>query len=245
MINLLQKIIFALAICGASFSGFAANAKPYLTTEALPNALNFYPAPPETTSVQFMYDISQYMWGKSVRADSARAALAIAQAATNLDEMVRMFSEPFGMEISAKTTPAIMNLIERGIATLKQVGRAPKKHYMRRRPFDRFNEPTLVPKDEEVLRKNGSYPSGHTILAWSMALLLIEVNPTAQDALLKYAYEWGQSRVIAGFHWQSDVDASKVLVSGAFASLHSDETFLADMRKARAEFKKLNASKKK
>ena len=192
-----------------------------------------------------MYDISQYMWGKSVRADSARAALAIAQAATNLDEMVRMFSEPFGMEISAKTTPAIMNLIERGIATLKQVGRAPKKHYMRRRPFDRFNEPTLVPKDEEVLRKNGSYPSGHTILAWSMALLLIEVNPAAQDALLKYAYEWGQSRVIAGFHWQSDVDASKVLVSGAFASLHSDETFLADMRKARAEFKKLNASKKK
>ena len=245
MINLLQKIIFALAICGASFSVFAANAKPYLTTEALPNALNFYPAPPETTSVQFMYDISQYMWGKSVRADSARAALAIAQAATNLDEMVRMFSEPFGMEISAKTTPAIMNLIERGIATLKQVGRAPKKHYMRRRPFDRFNEPTLVPKDEEVLRKNGSYPSGHTILAWSMALLLIEVNPAAQDALLKYAYEWGQSRVIAGFHWQSDVDASKVLVSGAFASLHSDETFLADMRKARAEFKKLNASKKK
>ena len=245
MINLLQKSIFALAICGAAFSSFAANVKPYLTAEALPNALNFYPAPPETTSVQFMYDISQYMWGKSVRADSARAALAIAQAETDLDVMVQMFSEPFGMEISAKKTPAIMNIIERGIATLRQVGRAPKKHYMRRRPFDRFNEPTLVPKDEEVLRKNGSYPSGHTILAWSMALLLVEVNPAAQDALLKYAYEWGQSRVIAGFHWQSDVDASKVLISGAFASLHADETFLADMRKARAEFKKLNASKKK
>ena len=244
MINLLQKSIFALAICGAAFSGFAAKAKPYLATEVLPNALNFYPAPPETTSVQFMYDISQYMWGKSVRADSARAALAIAQAETDLDVMVQMFSEPFGMEISAKKTPAIMNIIERGIATLRQVGRAPKKHYMRRRPFDRFNEPTLVPKDEESLRKNGSYPSGHTILAWSMALLLVEVNPAAQDALLKYAYEWGQSRVIAGFHWQSDVDASKVLVSGAFASLHADETFLADMRKARAEFKKLNASKK-
>ena len=244
MINLLQKSIFVLVICGAAFSSFAAKAKPYLATEALPNALNFYPAPPETTSVQFMYDISQYMWGKSVRADSARAALAIAQAETDLDVMVQMFSEPFGMEISAKKTPAIMNLIERGIATLRQVGRAPKKHYMRRRPFDRFNEPTLVPKDEESLRKNGSYPSGHTILAWSMALLLVEVNPAAQDALLKYAYEWGQSRVIAGFHWQSDVDASKVLVSGAFASLHADETFLADMRKARAEFKKLNASKK-
>ena len=244
MISLFQKSIFALAICGATLCCFAADAKPYVKADALPNALNFYPAPPETTSVQFMYDISQYMWGKSMRADSARAALAIAQAETKLSEMVRMFSEPFGMEISAQKTPAIMNVIERGIATLRQVGRVPKKHYMRRRPFDRFNEPTLVPKDEEVLRKNGSYPSGHTILAWSMAMLLVEINPAAQDALLKYAYEWGQSRVIAGFHWQSDVDASKVLVSGAFASLHNDETFLADMKKARAEFKKLSAKKK-
>ena len=244
MIRILQKSILALAICGATLCSFAADVKPYVKADALPNALNFYPAPPETTSVQFMYDISQYMWGKSMRADSARAALAIAQAETNLDTMVRMFSEPFGMEISAKKTPAIMNVIERGIATLRQVGRVPKKHYMRRRPFDRFNEPTLVPKDEETLRKNGSYPSGHTILAWTMAMLLVEINPAAQDALLKYAYEWGQSRVIAGFHWQSDVDASKVLVSGAFASLHNDETFLADMKKARAEFKKLSAKKK-
>lgn len=244
MNNLIKKVFVVVAFCGASLCSFAADVKPYVEADALPNALNFYPAPPETTSVQFMYDISQYMWGKAMRADSARAALAIAQAATAMDDMVRMFSELFGMEISAKKTPAIMNVIERGIATLRQVGRVPKKHYMRRRPFDRFNEPTLVPKDEEALRKNGSYPSGHTILAWSMAMLLVEINPAAQDALLKYAYEWGQSRVIAGFHWQSDVDASKVLVSGAFASLHNDETFLADMKKARAEFKKLSSKKK-
>ena len=179
-----------------------------------------------------------------MRADSARAALAVAQAVETIEDMAKMFSEPFGMEISAKKTPAIMNMLERGIRTLKQVGSLPKRHYMRRRPYDRFNESTLVPAEEERLRTNGSYPSGHTVRAWSMALLLVEVNPAAQDALLKYAYEWGQSRVIAGFHWQSDVDASKVLVSAAFASLHNDETFLADMKKARAEFKKLSAKKK-
>lgn len=244
MITLFKKSIFALAVCGAALCSFAADVKPYVNADALPNALNFYPVPPETTSVQFMYDISQYMWGKSMRADSARAALAIAQSTHNIEDMVRMFSEPFGMEISAKKTPAIMNVIERGIATLRQVGRVSKKHYMRRRPFDRFNEPTLVPNDEETLRKNGSYPSGHTILAWSMAMILVEINPAAQDALLKYAFEWGQSRVIAGFHWQSDVDASKILVSAAFASLHNNEAFLADMKKARAEFKKLSAKKK-
>jgi len=243
MINLIKKTFIVVAICGASLCSFAADVKPYVEADALPNALNFYPAPPDTLSPQFMYDMSQYIWGKKMRADSARAALAVAQAVETVEDMAKMFSEPFGMEISAKKTPAIMNLLERGIRTLKQVGSLPKRHYMRRRPYDRFNEPTLVPSEEERLRTNGSYPSGHTVRAWSMALLLIEVNPAAQDALLKYAYEWGQSRVIAGFHWQSDVDASKVLVSGAYPSLHTNETFMADMRKAQAEFKKLSAAK--
>ena len=109
MITLFKKSIFVLAICGATLCSFAADVKPYVNADALPNALNFYPAPPETTSVQFMYDISQYMWGKSMRADSARAALAIAQSTHNLEDMVKMFSEPFGMEVSATKTPAIMN----------------------------------------------------------------------------------------------------------------------------------------
>ena len=240
--NVFRKALVAIALCGAALCSFAADVKPYVEADALPNALNFYPAPPDTMSPQFIYDISQYMWGKTMRLDSARAALAVAQAVETVEEMAAMFSEPFGMEISAKKTPAIMNVLERGIRTLKQVGSKAKRHYMRRRPYDRFNESTLVPAEEERLRTNGSYPSGHTIRAWSMALLLIEVNPAAQDTLLKYAYEWGQSRVIAGFHWQSDVDASKVLVSGAYPSLHTNETFMADMRKAQAEFKKLKAA---
>ena len=242
--NIFKKTFVAIALCGAALYSFAADVKPYVEADALPNALNFYPAPPDTMSPQFMYDMSQYMWGKKMRQDSARAALAVAQAVETIAEMAKMFSEPFGMEISAQKTPAIMNLLERGIRTLKQPGSVPKRYYNRRRPYDRFNEPTLVPADEERLKTNGSYPSGHTIRAWSMALLLVEVNPAAQDALLKYAYEWGQSRVIAGYHWQSDVDASKVIASSAYPSLHTNKAFMADMRKAQAEFKKLKAAGK-
>lgn len=242
---MIKKSLIAIALCGAALCSFAADVKPYVEADALPNALNFYPAPPDTMSPQFMYDISQYMWGKKMRQDSARAALAVAQTVETVAEMAKLFSEPFGMEISAQKTPAIMNLLERGVLTLRKTGSKAKRHYMRRRPYDRFNEPTLVPAEEERLRTNGSFPSGHTARAWAMALLLVEVNPAAQDALLKYAYEWGQSRVIAGFHWQSDVDASKVIVSGAYPSLHTNEAFLADMRKAQAEYKKLKAAGKK
>ena len=230
------RIIPLILVLALAFAQ-AKDVKPYVDIDKMPDALVFYPPPPDTASAQFKYDVSQYMWGKSMRADSARAALAIAQAVSDPASMAKMFSEPFGMEISAKKTPAIMNVLERSIQTIKSSKF--KKHYMRRRPYDRFNEPTLIPEEEDKLRNNGSYPSGHTVRAWTFALVLVEINPDAADAVLKYAYEWGQSRVIAGFHWQSDVDASKVIVSAAFARLHAEPAFTADMQKARAEFKKL------
>ena len=242
---LLKKNLLALVLCVAAFSFAADDVKLYMGAEDLPNALNFYPAPPDTGSAAFAYDVAQYKWGKSMRADSARAALAIAQGTVDVAEMMSMFSEAFGMEISEKKTPAIFYAVKRGVLTMRLAGRVPKKHYMRQRPFMYFNEPTLMPQFEEEHRTNGSYPSGHTIRGWAMALLLAEINPAAQDAILKYGYEWGQSRVIAGYHWQSDIEASKAIIAGCFARLHADEAFLADMKKARAEFKRLSTAKKK
>ena len=65
-----------------------------------------------------------------------------------------------------------------------------------------------------------------------MALLLSEINPEAQDELFKLGYEWGQSRVIAGFHWQSDVDASRMLAAATYARLHACDAFNEDMEAA-------------
>ena len=39
------------------------------------------------------------------------------------------------------------------------------------------------------------------------------------------------------------VEDGKVLVSGAYPSLHTNDVFMADMRKAREEYKKLSAAK--
>ena len=244
MQKVFSRILFTVAVCGFVLCSAADDVKLYMDADALPNALNFLPPPPKVGSAAFAYDSTQYVWGKSMRADSARAALAVAQSTVDIAEMATLFSDAFGMEISAKKTPAILNVLKRGVLTMRLSARGPKKFYKRPRPYEYFNESTLIPNLDDEHRNTGSFPSSHTVRGWAMALVLAEINPAAQDALLKYGYEWGQSRVIAGFHWQSDVDASKVLVSAAFASLHNDETFLADMKKARAEFKKLSAKKK-
>ena len=244
MQKFLSRFLLTVAVGGSVLCNAADDVKLYMDADALPNALNFLPPPPKVGSAAFAYDSSQYVWGKSMRADSARAALAIAQSTVDITEMAVLFSEAFGVEISAKKTPAILNVLKRGVLTMRLSARGPKKFYKRPRPYEYFNESTLIPNLDDEHRNSGSFPSSHTVRGWAMALVLAEINPAAQDALLKYGYEWGQSRVIAGFHWQSDVDASKLIISGCFARLHADESFNADMRKARAEFKRLSAKKK-
>ena len=78
----------------------------------------------------------------------------------------------------------------------------------------------------------------HTSAGWSVALILAEIYPEAQDAILARGYEYGQSRVIAGFHYQSDVDAGRLVGSATVARLHADPEFMAALNKAKQEVQK-------
>jgi acid phosphatase (class A) len=69
-----------------------------------------------------------------------------------------------------------------------------------------------------------------------VALALVSIDPEHQNEILKTGYEIGQSRVIAGYHYQSDVDAARLAGSAAFARLSSEPVFQELFRKAKAEF---------
>ena len=211
----------------------------YFTADEMPNGVVFLPSPPDTTSILFISDYSQYMWGKTIR-NTERGQEAIDHVVTSVSEMATLFSKPFGMTISREATPAIYKMLLKAIPTLRLSAVHPKETYMRKRPYVRMNETTPVPQEEEELRNSGSYPSGHAIRGWGMALLLAEINPAAQDALLKLGYEWGESRVILGYHWQTDIDAAIALASASYARLHTSQEFLDDMAKAREEYARLS-----
>ena len=214
---------------------------PLLTPQQMPNPIHFLPPPPDSGSASFAYDQSQYCWGKEQRLDSARLAIAVRDADWSINCICREFSEPFGMTISKEATPAIYWMLYVGLISTDMVGKLPKDYYHRTRPYVYYNEPTIYPQDEEELRNNGSYPSGHTIEGWSAALLLTELNPDRADTILARGYMYGQSRVIAGYHWQSDVDAGRLAASAAVARLHADKRFQRLMKKARREYRRLSA----
>jgi acid phosphatase (class A) len=237
--NRKMRLWTAVAFVVCSMTAQAQDPTPselYFNKTELPNGLVFLPPAPDSTSTQYLYDISQYVWGKSKRQDSLRAQQAIREVVIDIGEMAREFSPAFGMEISKEKTPAIFKVLNLGVITMRLSASKLKTTYKRRRPYVVFSEPTLIPAEEEELRNTGSYPSGHTLRGWGMALLLSEINPDAQDEILKKGYEWGVSRVIAGYHWQSDTDASRLLASACYARLHTSEDFLEDMVAARKEF---------
>ena len=229
-----------LILLAVMLFGMAATAqRPLLDSLQMPNAVHFLPPPPDTASAAFQYDRAQYRWGKEQRKDPVRLAIAVGDAIWSVDNICKIYSGVLGIDISQENTPAIYRMLTLGLLTTDQAGKLPKNHYMRTRPYVFFNEPTIYPSDEKWLRTNGSYPSGHTILGWSAALLLTEVAPDKADTILARGYMYGQSRVIAGYHWQSDVDAARLVASAAVARLHADKRFIKLMKKARKEYKKM------
>jgi len=230
---MMMAVLMTATVCTSAQS----KPEPYFSFRELPNMLKWCPAPPDTTGAAFAYDIMQYMWGKEMRHNKERADIAIRDAVYSLECISQEFSEPFGLKISEEDTPEIWKLLRDAKVTCEIITGWPKRYYMRKRPFMRFHEPTLTPDDEPSLRRNGSYPSGHTALGWTAALLLTEINPERADTLLARGMMYGESRVIVGAHWQSDVDAGRLAASVVYAHMHTSERFLEQMRLARQEFR--------
>lgn len=240
----MKDTLFLFLLLAVTLSVRSQEPLPLLTPQQMPNPVRFLPPPPDTLSDAFAYDQSQYRWGKEQRLDSARLAIAVRDADWSIDCICREFSEPFGMTISKEATPAIFRMLYVGLITADMVGKLPKDFYKRTRPYVYYGEPTIYPQDEDELRYNGSYPSGHTIEGWCAALLLTELNPDRADTILARGFMYGQSRVIAGYHWQSDVDAGRLAASAAIARLHADKRFMRLLRKAHREYRCLSRKKR-
>ncbi|WP_058910048.1 acid phosphatase PhoC [Entomohabitans teleogrylli] len=243
----MKKVLLSLCISSLfSFSALAAipagddvTTKPdlyYLTNEQAIDSLALLPPPPEVGSIQFLNDQAMYEKGRMLRS-TERGKLAAADADLASGGVATAFSGAFGHPITAKDSPEIYKLLTNMIEDAGDLAtRSAKMHYMRVRPFAFYGVATCNTKDQQKLSTNGSYPSGHTAIGWASALVLSEINPQHQDQILKRGFELGQSRVICGYHWQSDVDAARVVGSSVVATLHSNAEFQKQLQKAKDEF---------
>lgn len=215
----------------------------FLQEGDVPNSMLLLPAPPDGASITFLNDQARYNWGKTMR-NTPRGDQAFKDAHVEGNGVPEAFSEAFGVEID-ENTPEILKLIVGMREDAGDLGtREAKNHYNRQRPFSFYNEDTCNPEQQAELSTNGSYPSGHTSIGWATALVLAEINPDRQNEILKRGYEMGESRVICGYHFQSDVDAGRITGAVTVARLHADPGFQAQLEKAKAEFRQLKKAGK-
>jgi acid phosphatase (class A) len=147
---------------------------------------------------------------------------------------IKRFSCAMGISLDEQHTPRTVRILQRLELDVRTVGTPAKDAYGRDRPLIGNDAPLCVPR-EDWMKTNASYPSGHAMAAWSWALVLTELAPAKADPILTLGREAGESRVICGVHFISDVEAGRTLAAGMVARLHSDPTFETDMAAAKRE----------
>lgn len=215
--------------------------KGYLPRDVPVASLAFLPPPPAPGSAAYARDQEVARDLKRLRG-GARWRMAIDDANLTFPHVASAYSCALGTSISPATTPALVRLFDRAQRDMSRANASAKDHYLRRRPFVVRSEETCVPSDEEELRANGSYPSGHAGRGWLWGLIASEVAPDRAPALMARGRAFAESRVVCNVHWRADVIAARDLSATVFGQLHGSDEFRADVEAARAEVKAARAN---
>jgi len=213
----------------------------YLPRADLPDSLALLPPPPAEGSPAAAADQAVFQASQALRG-GPRWQMAARDNELQFPKAAQTFACALEMPIGESATPHVNMLLRRTLADAGLSTYRAKDRYQRTRPFVRNQAATCAPQDEVKLAKDGSYPSGHAALGWAWALILAELAPERTDRLLARGYAYGQSRVVCGVHWQSDVDAGRVMGAATVARLHADPLFRAQMEAARVEVARVRAS---
>jgi acid phosphatase (class A) len=237
---------FALlgALPAAAQSGIRASRPPvvsgYLKPEQRPDHTVFLPPPPAPESVLGAADMGVYRATRALEG-SARWQLAAHDADIAQSDLFGDFKCSLGVDLGAVQAPAVTRLLTRASADLFPLIGASKDYYKRARPYLVEKAPLCIVPSEELTR-GGAYPSGHAAAGWLYALLLAEAAPDHTAAILGRGRAFGESRVVCGVHYLSDIEGGRTLASALVAALNGSAEFAADLTAARSELGALRAN---
>jgi len=221
-------LVAALALAAPSAVHAQSGMRPASTETPLLDGVALLGPPPAAGSAALAADIL------SMHPNVSAERLAQARADQPFGPWVAMHPV-FGDGFTEARLPRTARVFADVLAAIGPPIDAAKSEYHRRRPFRDHLDVTQCDAPSDALAQSGSYPSGHSTGGWAWALVLAELVPTRTDAILQRGRDYGDSRVICGFHYPSDVVAGRIIASAAIARLHADHDFRNDMEAARRE----------
>ena len=205
----------------------------YLGPQRLPDFRAFLPPPPAAGSPLAVADAAIFEQTRTLE-NGPRWQLAANDDRISLKALLADFGCAAGIDLSSVDAPAITRVLARSSADLFPLIGAAKDAYKVPRPFAEHEGPICVMPSEE-LAASPSYPSGHAATGWLYALLLAEIDPAHADGIIQRGRAFGESRVVCGVHYYSDIEGGRMTATALVAKLHGAPEFETDIASARAE----------
>lgn len=235
--------VVACASAPAAFrpwTGYEDRPTGFLGVTRAPDAAAVLPDPPTPGSPRDVADVAVYRATRPL-AGTPRWALAVADADIDTPRSAAALACALGVEPTPMRTPALVTLLGRVMTDVDASLQGAKTAFARARPFVREPRPICLTPIPPWLPKSGSYPSGHAATGWAWSLVLAELAPDRAEALHRRGLAYGDSRVVCGVHYLSDVEAGRAVGAAVVARLNTDAAFRADLDRARRELAAVRA----
>ncbi len=175
-------------------------------------------------------------------ANAARWERAVLDDASVYDR----FDEQLGFRPDRKRFPRFVRMLNRVADDAFVAGGEAKKLFPRSRPFQRFAFTRVcgqakVPKPAASPSGGTSYPSGHAVVSWAVALVMMEASPQSAQSIIARAVDYGESRVVCGVHFPTDIDAGHLVATAVVDKLFVLPEFRRDFLCAKTELQSVLA----
>jgi len=193
---------------------------------------NIIPPPPARGSQTEKNEIDEIL---DARATATREQL-IAARRDNDTEDPGIFDSVLGPKWDLHRLPKTKFLMDRVMDVDRPDSSATKHFFHRARPWIvDARVQTCAPHDSGPALN--SYPSGHTMLAFELGVVLASLMPERAQAILARASQYSENRILCGFHFRSDVTAGEQFGSVLAVEMLKHPVFHGWFKDSQAELK--------
>jgi acid phosphatase (class A) len=222
--RLMAGLLIVALMGGAAFAPAAAAktaAVPYYLSVGEPDLTQLLAPPPDPNS-----PLEQYDEKKMAQILASRTDADMVRAAADAHRSVFVFGDVLGDRFTPLRVPLTTTLFDRVDSDTELLVDRAKAYFARPRP-------------PGAKKTHASYPSGHAAFAACTAILLSQMVPEKRDAIFQRASTFAQSRLIAGVHYPSDVQAGWIAGSLVAAALLQRPRFQTDFAAAKIEVRRV------
>ena len=220
----------------------------FLSPSELPNSKEILPPPPSMEVDSHGNNIPNFAQDKEITKtlylnkmffngqpiSEARMAQAIADANKKTEYYQQIFIDPLDIsnKDKIKIKKATANIITKVVLDGNNSTEKAKVGYGRDRPYYYYSSVSCTGDDSTSPKRSISYPSGHTTRGMTVAYVLADILPERfREKILARGMDYGDSRIICGAHWQTDIEAGRILARSVFETLKENNSFNNEEKK--------------